>query len=164
MTVTSFDEVIERSLRKLEMDADFFSYYNISQSEAESLIREQTIGYIKDAIDLFSDKCELKVDLYDYDETLGVFNNDLTKKEIGILASLVYQVYFERQLSLLGAFKLRMSPSDLNVFSPANERKTFMSMLHDIRHENDIAISKYAATDRLTGKHLSINHDNYDYS
>ena len=50
--MTSFDDLIERCARKLEKDSELFTYYNVSASEAETLIREQITGYLYDAIDI----------------------------------------------------------------------------------------------------------------
>ena len=110
--MTSFDDLIERCARKLEKDSELFTYYNVSASEAETLIREQITGYLYDAIDILYSKCEPPVDMYDYDEELQEFNFDLTKREIGLLADLMRQVYYERQEALLGAYKIGMTPSD----------------------------------------------------
>ena len=129
---TSFDKVTSRLLRKIEKDKDFFAYYNMSVSEIQSLVLEQATGYLYDAIDLLVSKCEPDVNFYDYDDELQMFNFELTQREIGLLASLMYEVYFERDEALLKAFKIRMTPSDLNQFSPANERSTFESMLSRI--------------------------------
>ena len=161
---TSFDEVISRLLRKIEKDKDFFSYYNLSVSEVQSLVTEQATGYLYDAIDLLTSKCEPPVDMYNYDEELMEFNFELTQREIGLLASLMYEVYFERDEALLKAFKIRMTPSDLNQFSPANERKSFEDMLQRIKDENINKIAKYVSTDRNTGKRKMIDHSQYDYS
>lgn len=161
---TSFDKVISRLLRKIEKDKDFFSYYNLSVSEVQSIIMEQATGYLYDAIDLLVSKCEPDVNFYDYDEELQIFNFSLTQREIGLLASLMYEVYFERDEALLKAFKIRMTPSDLNQFSPANERSTFESMLSRIKNENLNDISKYISTDRKTGKRKTIDHSQYDYN
>lgn len=160
---TSFDEVIDRMLKKIEKDKDFFSYYNLSVTEAQSLIIDQAIGYLCDAIDILASKCEPDVDFYDYDIETMHFNFELTPREIGLIASLMYEVYFERDEALLKAFKIRMTPSDLNQFSPASERKTFMDMLNAIKAENINKIAKYASTDRITGKRRSIDHSQYDY-
>lgn len=162
--MTSFDILIERCARKLEKDSDLFSYYNVSASEAESLLREQITGYLYDAIDILTSKCEPTVDMYDYDEKMMQFNFDLTKKEIGLITDLMRQVYYERQESLLGAFKIRLSPSDVKMITPSTERSTFLALVKDIRHENDIAISHYASTDRITGKRIQIDHSSFDYS
>ena len=51
---TSFDKVIERLLRKIEKDKEFFAYYNVSVSEAQELVLEQAKGYMYDAIDFLA--------------------------------------------------------------------------------------------------------------
>ena len=162
--MTSFDDLIERCARKLEKDSELFTYYNVSASEAETLIREQITGYLYDAIDILYSKCEPPVDMYDYDEELQEFNFDLTKREIGLLADLMRQVYYERQEALLGAFKIRMTPSDLNNITPSTERSTFLKLVQDIRNENDLSISRYVSSDRETNKRKTIDHSQYDYS
>ena len=161
---TSFDKITSRLLRKIEKDKDFFAYYNLSVSEVQSLVMEQATGYLYDAIDLLTSKCEPPVDMYNYDEELMEFNFELTQREIGLLASLMYEVYFERDEALLKAFKIRMTPSDLNQFSPANERTSFENMLQRIKNENTNKIAKYVSTDRKTGKRKMIDHSQYDYS
>lgn len=161
---TSFEKVTLRLLRKIEKDKDFFAYYNVSVSEAQNLVEEQALGYLYDAIDILTSKCEPDVDFYDYDEDLQEFNFALTSKEIGLLSSLMYEVYFERDEALLGAFKIRMTPSDLNQFSPSLERRTFEEMLERIKKENINKIAKYVSTDRVTGKRKSIDHSQFDYS
>ncbi len=161
---TSFDKITSRLLRKIEKDKDFFAYYNLSVSEVQSLVMEQATGYLYDAIDLLTSKCEPPVDMYNYDEELMEFNFELTQREIGLLASLMYEVYFERDEALLKAFKIRMTPSDLNQFSPANERASFENMLQRIKNENTNKIAKYVSTDRKTGKRKMIDHSQYDYS
>lgn len=159
---TSFDKVMSRLLRKIEKDKDFFSYYNVSVSEVQSLVMEQAKGYLYDAIDLLVSKCEPDVDFYNYDDELEMFRFELTQREIGLLASLMYEVYFERDEALLKAFKIRMTPSDLNQFSPANERASFENMLARIKVENRNDISRYISTDRRTGKRKTINYSQYD--
>lgn len=161
---TSFDKVTSRLLRKIEKDKKFFEYYDLSVSEIQSIVTEQAIGYLYDAIDLLTSKCEPDIDFYNYDKELQEFNFELTQREIGLLASLMYEVYFERDEALLKAFKIRMTPSDLSTFSPANERKTFEEMLQRIKSENINKISKYVSTDRNTGKRKMIDHSQFEYS
>ena len=160
---TSFEVIINRMLRKIEKDKDFFTYYNMSVSQAQILVLEQATGYLIDAIDLLNSKCEPEVDFYDYDEENRMFNFELTSREIGLLASLMYEVYFERDEALLKAFKIRMTPSDLSTFSPANERATFENMLARIKQENVNKISKYVSTERTTGKRKKIDHSQFEY-
>lgn len=160
--MTSFDVLIQRCARKLEKDSELFSYYNVSASEAEALITKQISGYIYDAIDILYSKCEPLIDMYNYDEELMQFNFDLTKREIGLLADLMRQVYYERQEALLGAFKIRMTPTDLNHITPSTERSTFLKLVQDIRNENELAISRYVSSDRRTNKRKTINYSQYD--
>ena len=162
--MTNFDEVINRLLRRIEKDADFFApYHNVSASEMESLIREQVIGYLYDAIDKIYELGNPEIDFYDYDVELQQFNVDLTKREIGMLSNLMFLVFLERDEALLNAFKIRMSPSDLSTFSPAAERTSFENLIKSTRHECSIALSHYFSTDRISGEHKTIQHDLYDY-
>lgn len=164
MLITSFDTIINRFLRRVEKDSNFFTHYNLTESESIELIHEQSKGYLYDAIDLLISRCTPQVDFYDYDRELEVFNFDLTPFEINMLSSLMFQVHMERDFSLLSAFRVRMTPSDLNVFSPAQERSSFVSLYEKIKRENEITISKYVSTDRISQKYLSIDHSKYDYS
>ena len=161
---TSFDKITSKIIKKIEKDKDFFEYYNLSVSEVQSIVMEQAVGYLYDAIDLLTSKCEPDTDFYDYDEELLQFNFKLTQREVGLLSSLMYEVYFERDEALLKAFKIRMTPSDLNQFSPANERASFENMLQRIKNEHTNKIAKYVSTDRKTGKRKMSDHSQYDYS
>jgi len=160
---TPFESIRQKFYRRIEKDKDFFSYYNVSPEEAIELAEKQATGYLYEAIDKLTSLCTPDVDFYDYDESLQEFNFDLTNKEQNLLADLMREVYFERDLVLLKAFKIAMSPSDLNQFSPASERKTFMEMVEKIKQENIIKIDHYASVDRLTGKPKIIDHSKYDY-
>ena len=158
---TSFEKVINKFFRKIEKDREFFSYYNVSLEEAMQLAKEQANGYLLEAVEKLTDECVPDVDFFDYDEELQVFNFKLTDKEIGLLTDLMREVYFERDFVTLKAFKIAMTPSDLNQFSPASERKTFTDMVNGIKSENVGKISQYASVDRVTGKKKLINYSQY---
>jgi len=159
---TSFEKVINKFFRKIEKDREFFSYYNVSLEEAMQLAKEQANGYLLEAVEKLTDECVPDVDFFDYDEELQVFNFKLTDKEIGLLTDLMREVYFERDFVTLKAFKIAMTPSDLNQFSPASERKTFTDMVNGIKSENVGKISQYASVDRVTGKKKLINYSQYN--
>lgn len=159
---TSFEKVINKFFRKIEKDREFFSYYNVSLEEAMQLAKEQANGYLLEAVEKLTDECVPDVDFFDYDEELQVFNFKLTEKEIGLLTDLMREVYFERDFVTLKAFKIAMTPSDLNQFSPASERKTFTDMVNGIKSENVGKISQYASVDRITGKKKLINYSQYN--
>ena len=159
---TSFEKVINKFFRKIEKDREFFSYYNVTLEEAMQLAKEQANGYLLEAVEKLTDECVPDVDFFDYDEELQVFNFKLTDKEIGLLTDLMREVYFERDFVTLKAFKIAMTPSDLNQFSPASERKTFTDMVNGIKSENVGKISQYASVDRITGKKKLINYSQYN--
>ena len=159
---TSFEKVINKFFRKIEKDREFFSYYNVSLEEAMQLAKEQANGYLLEAVEKLTDECVPDIDFFDYDEELQVFNFKLTEKEIGLLTDLMREVYFERDFVTLKAFKIAMTPSDLNQFSPASERKTFTDMVNGIKSENVGKISQYASVDRMTGKKKLINYSQYN--
>ena len=163
--MTSYQEIFTRALHRIEKDADFFSYYNVeSQAEVEQLVMEQLASYLPDAIDKIYERGVPEVDFYSaMDNELQEFTIDLTQREVGLISSLMFLVYLERQLALLGAFKLRMSPSDLNTFSSANERNSFKALVSEVRHECDIALSHYFSVDRLTNSYKTIDHSAYSY-
>lgn len=149
---TPFEPIINKFLIKIEKDKSFFSYYNVPLDEAMDLAKEQAKNYLLEAVEILTDKCIPDIDFFDYDVDKNCFNFDLTAKEQGLLASLMYEVYFDRDLVLLKAFKIALTPNTLNQFSPASERKTFGVMLKDIKAENEDKISKYAAVNRITGQ------------
>ena len=159
---TSFEKVINKFFRKIEKDREFFSYYNVTLEDAMQLAKEQANGYLLEAVEKLTDECVPDVDFFDYDEELQVFNFKLTDKEIGLLTDLMREVYFERDFVTLKAFKIAMTPSDLNQFSPASERKTFTDMVNGIKSENIGKISQYASVDRITGKKKLINYSQYN--
>ena len=159
---TSFEKIINKFFRKIEKDREFFSYYTVSLEEAMQLAKEQANGYLLEAVEKLTDECVPDVDFFDYDEELQVFNFKLTDKEIGLLTDLMREVYFERDFVTLKAFKIAMTPSDLNQFSPASERKTFTDMVNGIKSENVGKISQYASVDRMTGKKKLINYSQYN--
>lgn len=159
---TSFEKVINKFFRKIEKDREFFSYYNVSLEEAMQLAKEQANGYLLEAVEKLTDECVPDIDFFDYDEELQAFNFKLTDKEIGLLTDLMREVYFERDFVTLKAFKIAMTPSDLNQFSPASERKTFTDMVNGIKSENVGKISQYASVDRITGKKKLINYSQYN--
>ena len=159
---TSFEKIINKFFRKIEKDREFFSYYNVTLEDAMQLAKEQANGYLLEAVEKLTDECIPDVDFFDYDEELQVFNFKLTEKEIGLLTDLMREVYFERDFVTLKAFKIAMTPSDLNQFSPASERKTFTDMVNGIKSENVGKISQYASVDRMTGKKKLINYSQYN--
>lgn len=160
---TLFEPIRNRFYRRIENDRSFFKYYNISTEEAIELAKTRANGYLIEAVEKLTDNCTPDIDFFNYDEGLETFNVELTRKEQGLLADLMYEVYFDRDLVLLKAFKIAMTPSDLNQFSPAVERKTFTEMVDWIKQDNRKKIDHYNSVDRITGERKTIDHSKYNY-
>ena len=81
-----------------------------------------------------------------------VIDLDLSIVELDIIAALMREIHYERDVAKLKAMVLKFTPKDLNVFSPANERKSFMDMFEYIQKENRKLIDVYNSRNRETGK------------
>jgi len=162
-TETLWEDIYKKFWDKIEKDTDFFSYNNISSDIALEIAKERSKSLIIESIIRFTLSCTPDVDFNDYDEELEQFNFYLTNTERDLIARIMRERYFDRDKSLLKAFEVRFSPTDLKMFSPAEERKSFISMYEGIVKENDKLISNYKDKDRITGELKKIDHSKYEY-
>ena len=159
---TTFDYLFNRFYKRIEKDEEFFNYYNIDVNEAVQLAHERAKGCLIDALDILSSTSNLQVDFSDYDEEIEELGFKTTNKENKLIIDLMFQVYMERDLPLLHAFKINFTPSDLTVFSPANERNSYESFVARLNNDNKIALDDYKSRDRETGKlKNTINYTDY---
>lgn len=149
---TTFDYLFNRFYKRIEKDEEFFNYYNVNVEEAIQLAHERAKGCLIDALDRLSSTSNLQVDFSDYDEEIEELRFKTTNKENKIIVDLMFQVYMERDLPLLHAFKINFTPSDLTVFSPANERNSYEAFITRLDNDNEIALDDYKSRDRETGK------------
>lgn len=160
---TSFDSIFERFYRRVEKDEEFFQYYNVEISEAIQLAHDRAKGCLLDALDILSSVGELQVDFSNYNEEIEQLYVAITPKERKLIVDLMFQVYMERDLPLLHAFKINFTPSDLSVFSPANERNSYEAFIKRLNDDNEIALDDYKNRDRITGKlKRTINYSVYN--
>lgn len=162
---TYFHDIFQRFYARIEKDEGFFHYYNVSVTEALQLAHDRAKGYLIDTLDKLSSIGNLQVDFSDYDLTSETINFKVLSKEILLIVDLMFQFYMERDIPLLHAFKINFSPSDLNVFSPANERNSYEELISRLETKNKIALEDYRNRDRITGKlKKTINYSAYsDY-
>lgn len=150
--MTLWEDIYKLFFGKIEKDADFFMYNNISLEQALEIAKTRAKFYLLESISKLTLDCTPDIDFNNYDENIEVFNVDLTDNEKDLLAELMREKYFEKDMSLLKAFQVKFTTKDLNIASPANERKTFIDMFDKICSSNKTRIKKYASRDRLTGK------------
>jgi hypothetical protein len=159
---TPFAKIYPKFFDKVEKDTEFFNYYNLTEAESMAIAIERSKSYLLESVNDLVLKCTPDIDFTDYDETLEEFNSDLTKVEIGILASLMFEKYVSRDIAKLKTFDVNFTPSDLKVFDPSNSRKSFMEMYLQLQSENEKAIDNYISKDRLTGKKRGIKYSSYE--
>lgn len=159
---TEFSDVYKLFFNKIQKDSDFFMYNNVPVEDALIIAKQRSKDYLIESVSKLILSCTPDIDFTYFNEDTEIFNETLTFIEKDLLANLMFEMYLEKDMTLLKALSVNLSPKDLNVFSPANERKTFMDMLKDIKKENIKMIKKYIARDRLTGKLKQINHSLYE--
>lgn len=163
MAVTSFTVFYSRFFDKVENDPDFFDYYNHTSAESMEIAQERAKAYLNEAIDIFTLKCTPAVNFFDVDTENNCFNFEVTSREIEIITRIMYSIYLERDISRLKPIINSLTSSDIkSLFSPANDRKTFESLLNWYKNKTDILISNYAARDRLTNQRKAIGYDEYE--
>lgn len=160
MSTTSFDKFYSRFYDKVENDPDFFEYYNHTSEESMEIAQERAKSYLVEAVDIFTLKCTPTVDFFDIDTENGCFNFAVTSREIEIITRIMYSIYLERDISKLKPIINSLSAADVkSLFSPANERKTFESLINWYKDKTDVLITQYAARDRLTNQRKTIEYE-----
>lgn len=169
---TEFSDINELFFDKIQKDADFFMYNNVDPEEALEIAESRAEGYLIESVSKLVLSCTPTIDFtdFDLDTTTGTpptlvpahFNPTLTFIEMDILANLQYEMYLDKDMVLLKSLANHLSPKDMNVFSPANERRTFTDMLKFLKNENMKMIKKYASRDRLTGALRQIDYASYN--
>ena len=163
--MVEYEALYEAFFDKIEKDKDFFSYNNVSIKEAMSIAKMRSERYLYEALSSISLKCtpdKCGKDFMDFNDKDKALNYDLTYIELDMIASIMYEKYLFREFSKLKTQANRFTTKDFNVFSPANERNSFISMYELIKRENQILIDNYKSIDHLTGNMLTIDYSNVE--
>ena len=159
--MTTYEQLYTPFFNRIEKDATFFSYYNLTEEEALEIAQSRTKNYLNEAIAILQRNCTLDIEII-LDDELEEISANLTLNEINIIADLMYEVYISRDIVTLKAMVNALTSSDLKMLhSPANERKTFMDMYNTLKSNNEVAMSNYNGRDRLTGKRKVIDYSQY---
>ena len=132
---TPFSEICDRFYDRLEKDDKFFNYYNVDELEAIQIAHERSKRYLIESLDDLTSLGNMQVDFSDYDT------------EIERIIK-----YMERDLALLHAMEINFTPSDLTVFSPANERTSYRNFIETLKLNLQDELANYQDRDRRTGK------------
>lgn len=162
---TSFKKILKKFYDRIEKDADFFNYYNVDVEEAKEIAENRAKNYLCESLDELSCLSGLDVDFSDYNEDIEEINFKLVPKEIKLIVELMFLYYMKRDEALLHAMEINFTPSDLSVFSPANERSSYKNFIIKLENDVDIKIDDYKNRDRKTNELKQfINYSQYEDS
>ena len=147
---TDFETILNKFYDRIEKDENFFEYYNVDIEEAKAIAETRAKHYLCEALDKLSCLPDLEVDFSNYDSDFEVINEKLYPKEILLIVEIMFLIYMKRDESLLHAMEINFTPSDLSVFSPANERSSYRHFISKLEHDVDIKIDNYKNRDRKT--------------
>lgn len=153
--MTACNDIIERFYRYIENDADFFEYFELNERQCMEVAHQRSSILLIEAASYLSNKIGVG-SVFNVDPTLENIAEDLTAIEIDLLVKAMFLCYLKRDLSTLRTFQGVLTSSDLNIYSPANERKTFVEMVSTYENELKISIADYCMVDRITGKYKQI--------
>lgn len=155
---TTYDEIITLFCFKMKNDPDFFYYNNISNKEATELTKEICLQYLDEAIVILLLNCEPDIDFNNRDDK--EFHFEMTLIEKRLLINLMYEAYLKEGFNRLKSFEQWYTTKELNTFSPANERTSFLKTYSYIQVHNYEMIRNYSSKDRKTGKLKTIDYSN----
>ena len=159
---TDFSTILNRFYNRIEKDEKFFNYYNIDVNEAIQIATQRATNYLIESLDDLSMVGNLQVDFSDYDEEIQEINFKLLPKEINLIVEMMFLKYMKRDEALLHAMEINFTPSDLSVFSPANERNSYRNFIIELTDAIEIKIDDYKNRDRFTNAlKQTINYSEY---
>lgn len=159
---TPFSVLIEAFFRRVEADRSFFNYINLDDDEALELAENRAGAYLTEACATIMLECQPTVDFFDVNNNEQCFNFELNGKEIFLIASLMYEMYLDRDIAKLKTLSVNYTSTDLRVFDPSNARKTFATLYNIVCDRNQELKNTYGETVRDTGKYIEINFAQYD--
>lgn len=152
--MTEFNDVKQAFYTYIEQDVDFFDYFDLDEDESMEVAGQRSEALLKEATSYLSRKLVVE-NVFSKNED-NCFSETLTEEEINLLVKTMFLMYLQRDLTVLRTFHGVMTSSDLNMYSPANERKTFVAMVEQYELNLKVEISEYQMKDRLTGNYIQI--------
>lgn len=158
--MTSYQVIFDKFIKKLKGDSQFFNYGNLTDEEINQLVDDHLLSLLESAIDKLYNFGLPDIDFHDRDNVAQIFNEDLVPQEISLLVDLMYLSYAEEDMNKLKSLGLVLRTSEINaLFSPANDRKTYIEMLEKLESNVVDSINQYFSRDRKTWKMKSIYGD-----
>lgn len=148
---TPFNYICDKFYDRIEEDKDYFEYYGITVSEAVCIAHKRAVNYLVESLDDLTAVGNLQIDFSDYDAEIEQVNFKLLPKEIRLIVEMMFLKYMKRDEAKLHTLEVNFTPSDLKIFSPANERTSYRNFIKDLTDKVDIKLDNYKNRDRVTG-------------
>ena len=161
--MTAYSDVINAFFHYIENDVDFFNYFELDEQECMEVAGQRAGVLLEEATSYICRKLIVE-NVFSHVERVQpeegdaymAFTETLTSTEINLLVKAMFLMYLQRDLTMLRTFHGVMTSSDLNMYSPANERKTFVAMVQQYEDNLKVEISEYQMFDRNTGGFIQI--------
>jgi hypothetical protein len=131
---TPFEKVFDSFLSKIEDDL----YTSLSIDVEADLTK-----LLNSAIVQFDFP---KVDIFDKDDTLQLFNVDLSIYEIEILSNFMKLEWIKRQMNSVSLLKQMLGDKDFRLTSQANHLKVLIDLKTETEKEINSMVTKYSYT------------------
>lgn len=153
--MTPFSNVTERFQRKIKKDREFFDINNVDMDELMEIVNQYSNDLLEDAVNELQPLVSIKqmVNFLDKDNMMESFRFDLTSLEEDMISDLMYVKLLDEEMVKLKTMQKYLG-DDIKVFSPAEERNSFIKMIDYKRKLALNKIANYNTRNRLTGEFL----------
>ncbi|WP_297993920.1 hypothetical protein [uncultured Clostridium sp.] len=153
--MTPYGNVIDRFIRKIKQDKEYFCISSLTEEEFEDILYQRTFELLDDSLNEIQllIAVQQNINFLDKNDLMAQFNFDLTVIEEDLISDMMVVKYFDEELVKLKTMQKYLG-DDIKVFSPAAERTSFINMISYRRNLFLNKLSNYNTKDRLTGKFL----------
>lgn len=153
--MTPYGNVIDRFIRKIKQDKEYFCINNVTEEEFEEIISQRTLELLDDSLNEIQPLIAVQqnVNFLDKSDFTAQFNFNLTVIEEDLISDMMVVKYFDEELVKLKTMQKYLG-DDIKVFSPAAERTSFINMISYKRNLFLNKLANYNTKHRLTGRFL----------
>lgn len=153
--MTPYENVTDRFIRKIKQDKEYFCISGVTEEEFEEILSQRTLELLEDSLNEIQPLIAVQqnINFLDKNDFMEQFNFDLTAIEEDLISDMMVVKYFDEELVKLKTMQKYLG-DDIQVFSPAAERTSFINMITYKRNLFSTKLANYNTKHRLTGKFL----------
>ena len=153
---TPFEIVTDMFLDKIQEDTDFFKYDKLSDRETIEVINDRCKTILNLAIRTLQPMLEKEhnIDLLNRDEDLEEFNQYLNEIEIDLVSQAMVVEHYLLKKAKLGKINTYLGSGTMKVFSPAEERRSYMEFISQIKADFYEKLDNYNCQIRGVGEYI----------